>query len=94
MKTKKIFLLLLIIALPFAAYGVLKERDLQTTLKVLRVELQKAYNDQQVLIKRLEVMTTAQHPELVHIMERSSPIVNSTRSACHTTVSLSALIQK
>lgn len=71
---KKKISLILILLLPFVAYGVLKERNLQTTLKVLRVELQKAYNDQQVMIKRLEAMNTAQHQELVNIMERSSQI--------------------
>ena len=71
---KGALLLSLLILLPFAAYGVLKERDLQTTLKVLRVELQKAYEDQQVLMTRLEATTAAQHKELVSIMERSSQI--------------------
>ncbi len=71
---KKRIALILLLILPFAAYGVLKERDLQTTLKVLRVELQKAYEDQQVLMKRLETMNAAQHKRLLDIMERSSQI--------------------
>lgn len=71
---KKKISILLILLLPFTAYGVLKERNLQATLKVLRVELQKAYDDHQVLMKRLEMMTAVQHQELVNIMERSSQI--------------------
>ncbi len=71
---KKKFLLFSLLLLPFAAYAVLKERDLQTTLKVLRIELQKAYEDQQVFIKRLESMNAVQHQELLNIMERSSQI--------------------
>ena len=74
MNNKSKLLLILLLLLPFAAYGVLKERNLQATLGVLRVELQKAYDDQQVMMKRLEAMNTAQHQELVHIMERSSQI--------------------
>ena len=74
MKTKTKILAILLLLVPFAAYGVLKERSLQATLGVLRVELQKAYEDQQIMMKRLEAMNAAQHQELVHIMERSSQI--------------------
>lgn len=76
MKTpKKILLLAFLLLIPMlTARAVLKERDLQTTLGVLRVELQKAYEDQQVMMKRMEAMNTAQHQNLVRIMERSSQI--------------------
>ena len=74
MKLKKNLILALLLLLPVASHAVLKERNLHATLKVLRVELEKAYADQQIFMKRLEGMTAAQHKSLVSIMERSSQI--------------------
>lgn len=72
MKQKALILLLLLCTLPASA--VLKERNLTTTLKVLRIELKKAWDEQQVTMKRLQQRREQQHQEMVSLMERSSQV--------------------
>ena len=60
------------IALPSKA--VLKEKNLPTTLSVLRAELQSTYNEQKQNIARFDVMTNMQHKRMVQMMQKSDLI--------------------
>ena len=71
---KRLLITLFAICIVLPSTAVLKERDLSTTLKVLRVELRKAWDDQQVLMKRIQTNREAQHKEMVSLMERSAQV--------------------
>lgn len=71
---KRLLITLFAICIVVPSTAVLKERDLSTTLKVLRVELRKAWDDQQVLMKRIQTNREAQHKEMVSLMERSAQV--------------------
>ncbi|MBQ7540225.1 MAG: mechanosensitive ion channel family protein [Bacteroidaceae bacterium] len=71
---RRLILLVLGLLLLLPAKAVLKERSLPATLSVLRVELKKSVEEQQVFLGRFEVMSEAQHKKLIDIIERSSQI--------------------
>ena len=71
---KRLLISLLVICMALPSMAVLKERNLNTTLKVLRVELTKAWSDQQVMLKRIQSKREMQHSEMVTLMERSAQV--------------------
>ena len=64
--------LLLIIAVPSQA--VLKEKNLDKTINVLKMELENSYKEQKSLMKRYEVSSAQQHERLVSLMQQSEQI--------------------
>jgi small-conductance mechanosensitive channel len=69
--TKRILsLLLLLLTLTFQSQAVLKERDLNRTLHVLRLELYEKWQRQEESRKRMHERNQAQHTNLVNIMKR------------------------
>ena len=64
--------LFLLLALP--AKAVLKEKNLPSTLAVLRAELQSSYNEQKQNIARFNAMTDLQHRSMVQMMQKSDQI--------------------
>lgn len=64
-----IIILTALVCLPAAA--VLKEKDLASTLSVLRAELQNSYQEQQQTMKRFDKRLLAQHASMVQLMQRS-----------------------
>ncbi|MBP5500938.1 MAG: hypothetical protein J6Y05_09585, partial [Bacteroidales bacterium] len=68
---KKIILtLLLLMCMSFQSQAVLKERDLNRTLHVLRLELHDKWIKQEESRKRIRERNQAQHTNLVNIMKR------------------------
>ncbi len=71
MKMKKIILtMFLLMAVSFQSHAVLKERDLNRTLHVLRLELHDQWVKQEENRKRISERNQAQHTNLVNIMKR------------------------
>lgn len=60
------------IILPMQA--VLKEKDLAQTLRVLKGELERTYEEQKINILRYEQMNQTQHAQLIQFMQRSDQI--------------------
>ena len=71
---KYIFFLLIAFATVFQAHAVLKEKDLPQTLGVLRAELERSYNEQQMIMARLEQRSSSQHANLIQMMQKSNQI--------------------
>lgn len=71
---RKTLLLLLLLVVTLPATAVLKEKDLATTLAVLRAELENAYNEQRVNVARYNQRTQQQHQQMVSLMQRSDQI--------------------
>ena len=67
-------LLLMIFGLSLPSHAVLKEKNLPSTLAVLRAELQSTYNEQQQNIARFNISTNAQHRSMVQMMQKSDQI--------------------
>ena len=68
---KKIILtLLLLLCVSFQGQAVLKERDLNRTLHVLRLELHDKWIKQEESSRRIRERNQAQHTNLVNIMKR------------------------
>ena len=61
-------------AMALPSKAVLKEKNLPTTLSVLRAELQSSYNEQKQNIARFDVMTNMQHKRMVQMMQKSDLI--------------------
>ncbi len=69
--TKRILTLVLVsLTIVFQSQAVLKERDLNRTLHVLRLELYDKWQKQEVSRKRMHERNQAQHTNLVNIMKR------------------------
>ena len=72
---KKIIILIAISVMTvFQAHAVLKEKDLQQTLGVLRGELELAYNEQQAIMARFEKRNADQHARLIGMLQKSNQI--------------------
>lgn len=71
---KYIFFLLIAFATVFQAHAVLKEKDLAQTLGVLRAELERSYNEQQMIMAALEQRSSRQHEMLIQMMQKSNQI--------------------
>ena len=72
---KKIFIFVLLCVLTvFQAHAVLKEKDLFQTLRVLRAELEQAYNKQQNIMAVFEKRNVDQHTELIRMMQNCNQI--------------------
>ena len=56
------------------AGAVLKEKNLQSTLSVLRAELETAYKEQKQNMARYAAYTEAQHKQMISLMQRSDQI--------------------
>ena len=67
-------LLLMVFGLSLPGHAVLKEKNLPSTLAVLRAELQSTYNEQQQNIARFNISTNAQHRSMVQMMQKSDQI--------------------
>ena len=67
---KNILTLLLLLCVSFQSQAVLKERDLNRTLHVLRLELHDKWVKQEESRKRIRERNQAQHTNLVNIMKR------------------------
>ena len=67
-------LVLLLVGLTMPARAVLKEKNLHSTLAVLRAELQSTYDEQKQNIARFNAMTTLQHRSMVQMMQKSDQI--------------------
>jgi len=68
---KKLFLLLLTLAVTLPSAAVLKEKNLAATLSVLRAELESSYLEQRQIMARYNKTTAAQHKQMVELMQRS-----------------------
>lgn len=55
----------------FSSYAVLKEKNLASTLSVLRAELEKSYNEQKQNMARYNARTEAQHKQMIAMMQKS-----------------------
>ena len=64
----------MILGLSLPCHAVLKEKNLHSTLAVLRAELQSTYNEQQQNIARFNISTNAQHRSMVQMMQKSDQI--------------------
>ena len=74
---RKIFALLMLGALFFGvvpARAVLKERDLNQTISVLRAELENAFREQKEQMERYHKRAEMQHQAMVETMQRSDQI--------------------
>ena len=71
---KYIVLLLIAFVTIFQAHAVLKEKDLAQTLGILRAELERSYNEQQMVMARLEKRSSHQHEILIQMMQKSNQI--------------------
>lgn len=72
---KKTLLILLAAVCSFtAAKAVLKEKDLNQTISVLRAELENSYNEQKEFVARYNSSVAAQHKQMVAIMQKSYQI--------------------
>lgn len=72
MKLNRLILLLFaLLTLAVPSHAVLKEKNLATTLSVLRAELQTTYVEQKQNIARFNNMTNMQHKQIVSLMQRS-----------------------
>ena len=72
MKLNRLILLLFaLLTLAVPSQAVLKEKNLATTLSVLRAELQSTYVEQKQNIARFNMMTNMQHKQIVNLMQRS-----------------------
>lgn len=71
-KMKKYYILLCLFLLSsFSVQAVLKEKDLEQTLKVLRAELEAYKQEQDTILKWYERISADQHQKLVETMQRS-----------------------
>lgn len=72
---KKTALILLAVLCSFmTARAVLKEKDLNQTISVLRAELENSFKEQKAFVSRYNDMVSRQHRKMVDIMERSYQI--------------------
>ena len=71
---QRIAALVLLVGLTMPARAVLKEKNLPSTLAVLRAELQSTYDEQKQNIARFNAMTTLQHRSMVQMMQKSDQI--------------------
>jgi len=68
---RKLLITLLVLAISIPALAVLKEKNLASTLAVLRAELESSYKEQKQDMARYNVMTKAQHRQMIELIQRS-----------------------
>lgn len=68
---KKLLTILIILLVSIPSQAVLKERNLASTLSVLRAELESAYKEQRQNMARYNQRMKAQHQQMVALMQRS-----------------------
>ncbi len=68
---KKIFLTILLAMIALSSFAVLKEKDLEQTLLVLRTELETYKEEQHVKMKKYEEMSKSLHQNLILTMQKS-----------------------
>ena len=59
---------------PLTSHAVLKEKNLSSTLSVLRAELESTYSEQRQSIARYNVIAQLQHKQMISLMQRSDQI--------------------
>ncbi|MBO4593117.1 MAG: mechanosensitive ion channel family protein, partial [Bacteroidaceae bacterium] len=68
------FFVLLLFMAATPAEAVLKERDINQTMAVLRAELENAYREQRMMMERFGRRAEAQHEAMMETMEHSDQI--------------------
>lgn len=68
---KKIVLTTLLFLTAFSSFAVLKEKNLEQTLQVLRMELQTYNEEQQAIMKKYDAISKIQHQNLINTMQKS-----------------------
>ena len=71
---KRLLCVAITLLLCLNAGAVLKEKNLQSTLSVLRAELETAYKEQRQNMARYAAYTEAQHKQMISLMQRSDQI--------------------
>lgn len=71
---KRLACLLIMLCVSISAGAVLKEKNLNSTLSVLRAELETAFNEQRNNMARYKVYTEQQHKQMVALMQRSDQV--------------------
>src|SRR5574344_888121 len=64
----------LLLAMTMPGHAVLQERDLKTTIAVLRNELETNYHESQDRVARYDQMNESQHKQIVATMQKSDEI--------------------
>lgn len=68
---RKLLTILLVLSFCLPTAAVLKEKNLASTLAVLRAELENSYKEQRQVLARYNVRAKAQHRQMVELMQRS-----------------------
>lgn len=68
---KRLIVLVILFQVVALGHAVLKEKDLNQTISVLRAELENSYNEQQQMMSRYYDRVSTQHNSMVNIMQRS-----------------------
>ena len=71
---KRLACLLIMLCVSVSAGAVLKEKNLNSTLSVLRAELETAFYEQRSNMARYKVYTEQQHKQMVALMQRSDQV--------------------
>ena len=71
---KRLACLLIMLCVSISAGAVLKEKNLNSTLSVLRAELETAFYEQRSNMARYKVYTEQQHKQMVALMQRSDQV--------------------
>jgi len=68
---RKLLTILLVLTISLPSMAVLKEKNLASTLSVLRAELENSYKEQRQNLARYNQRTKAQHRQMVELMQKS-----------------------
>ena len=71
---KRLTCLLIVLCVSLSAGAVLKEKNLKSTLSVLRAELETSFNEQRQNMARYNAYAEAQHKMMVQMMQRSDQV--------------------
>ena len=71
---KRLACLLIMLCVSISASAVLKEKNLNSTLSVLRAELETAFYEQRNSMARYKMYTEQQHKQMVALMQRSDQV--------------------
>ena len=71
---KRLFCLVLTLCLCVSAGAVLKEKNLGSTLSVLRAELETSFNEQRQNMARYSAYNQLQHKQMISLMQRSDQV--------------------
>ena len=71
---KRLTCLLVMLCVSLSAGAVLKEKNLQSTLSVLRAELETSFNEQRQNMARYSAYAALQHKQMIALMQRSDQV--------------------